>query len=461
VSKPCQIRVTSDGKYCCDVNHLTVRDGCIGAISYANLPLTLIELEVTEGTWIPASVESIEGSGQDMLLAPGEYRFVIDCSAYDGQTAPEEGAVALCYECCKVDDYGSILSAQLAELCLKLETNNDAAEISVLLELIQACLDQIKLLVAANNNITILTEIETQLLAVCDKLLENGETQGNILVELQALCEKILETNTFQAEVLVKVCALADLIKEVPDACAESAIIGWCGRPAQFADYAYGDISAPSLPEFNTLWEAAGGKTWIAGFDGTGGGECHMFCPAIPGATFTINGVAPGNGNVLFEPNPNAEALGCVSTPALTTCDPFLAQLVQQLIDQNTTLIEKMCLILGDPEVPCPECENTKEPVTYTNADNTTELDVSVGSNGDIKITSGNGDSSDAAVVACIESCLAAGDDVVVTWTTVNGGSGSATLLAGALTNAFPGFYNQSTDASGDSGKLLTLTCGY
>lgn len=121
MSKPCQIRVTSDGKYCCDVNHLTVRDGCIGAISFANLPLTLIELEVTPDTWIPASIESIEGSGQEMLMAPGEYRFLIDCSAYDGLPAPDVDPVALCYECCKVDDYGSILTKQLAEICEKLE----------------------------------------------------------------------------------------------------------------------------------------------------------------------------------------------------------------------------------------------------------------------------------------------------------------------------------------------------
>ena len=124
---------------------------------------------------------------------------------------------------------------------------------------------------------------------------------------------------------------IEQLITDCEDACAESAVIGWCGRPAQFAEYAYGGIAESSLPDFNAAWEAAGGKTWIAAADGISGGECHWFCPAIEGARFTINGVEPGNGNVVVSPNPNAEALGCVSKKGILTkgCrdDEFIAAL--------------------------------------------------------------------------------------------------------------------------------------
>lgn len=131
-------------------------------------------------------------------------------------------------------------------------------------------------------------------------------------------------------------------------------------------------------------------------------------------------------------------------------------------LDYNGEVVEVGTTGAGNIPVTATNCsdEEEKEQVVYENSDNTTELTVSVGGNGDIKFDAGSGDGSESEVVSCIESCLAAGDDVVVTWTTVDGGSGSATLLSGAETNAFPNFYNQSTDASGDSGKLLTLTCG-
>ena len=148
-----------------------------------------------------------------------------------------------------------------------------------------------------------------------------------------------------QEQTLAKLC---EVFTECEDACAESAVIGWCGRPASVADYAYGDIAEATLEEFNAAWEAAGGKTWIAAEDGVSGGECHWFCPAIPGATFTINGEEPGNGNVVVSPNPNAEALGCEAKPVLSTLgcrdDAILAAL-NAMAEQAELQTAKLCVI--------------------------------------------------------------------------------------------------------------------
>lgn len=97
--------------------------------------------------------------------------------------------------------------------------------------------------------------------------------------------------------------------------------------------------------------------------------------------------------------------------------------------------------------------------VSYQNTDEQTEMTVSVGSTGDIKIGSGQGDTSDAEITAFITDCLANGKDVSLTATGVGGESASATLLAAASTNPFPGFYNQSTDAApAISFKVATMT---
>lgn len=478
----CLIEVGKSGNYCCmeapgtddDILHLDLDKGAL-IIKAANLPVTPILCQVGK-EWVDSG-ETIGGDVNcTVLCKPGRYKFDLSCSDYLGVFADLEAPTELCYECdpdfdkaawalVNAADVSTTNIEILQSLCDKLEVlisiSNDATALASILLAIQALCDKILTLTEQQSEVCDkLLAIGDQLTELCEKLEAGFECLEVIkadiklvLIAVEAICTKLDTLQVTQDEILDKLCSLTDLIKLVPNACAQSAVIGWCGRPAQFAEYAYGDISESSLPDFNAAWVAAGGKTWIAGFDGTGGGECHMFCPAIPGATFTINGVAPGNGNVLFEPNPNAEALGCLPTPALTVCAPSTDELLAQILD-------KLCQILGDPDAPCPDCPEVKTQVVYTNTDNTTELDVSVGGNGDIKITSGNGDSSDDEVTACITACLAAGDDVVITWTTVDGGSGSATLLASAQTNAFPNFYNQSTDAVGDSGKLLTLTCG-
>ena len=110
------------------------------------------------------------------------------------------------------------------------------------------------------------------------------------------------------------------------------------------------------------------------------------------------------------------------------------------------------------------ECCDTK-PVTYTNSDDATEMTVSVGGNGEIKIGSGSGDGSDDPITAYITACLAAGNDCAITFEFEDGHTGSATLLHAAQTNAFPNFYNQSTNATTTQpngvGKVtkMTATC--
>ena len=180
MARLCQIRVTASGLYCCDVGHLKIRPDCIGVISYANLPETTLEYEVTPGVWAPADPIVLSGTGTETLIKPGEYRFGIDCEALRGTEAPEDPAeqIGFCYDDCKVDDWGPILSAQLESLCDKLVAGNDPAamaEVIAQLELLCA-----KLLEQTTQNAEILAELS----AICDKLLQSNES-------LQALCDKL------------------------------------------------------------------------------------------------------------------------------------------------------------------------------------------------------------------------------------------------------------------------------
>ena len=125
-------------------------------------------------------------------------------------------------------------------------------------------------------------------------------------------------------------------------------------------------------------------------------------------------------------------------------------------IEAQTNLIASvMC-----PEI-CPVGGASGGTAEYVNDDNTTDIAVSVGGEGDIKIELSSDESDAIAVTEFITECLAAGTDALINWTNVDGGTGSATLLATAETTSFPVFYNQSTDAAGESGKLQTLTVSH
>ena len=133
-----------------------------------------------------------------------------------------------------------------------------------------------------------------------------------------------------------------------------------------------------------------------------------------------------------------------------------LQDLIDSICEKFDILNSTVC-----PQPPCASTDPELAAVTYTNSDNATEMDVSIGGNGDIKINSGGGDASDAEITAYIESCLAAGHDVELSMSGVDGDTASATLLAAATTNAFPGFYNQSVNATAtlsQSFKVNTMT---
>lgn len=85
---------------------------------------------------------------------------------------------------------GSPFAAEtLEKLCelLDAETVNNEA--------VLACLAELKLLTAANNDAVALAEILTSLQAVCDKLLAQAEQNDVVIAALESLCEKLLATN--------------------------------------------------------------------------------------------------------------------------------------------------------------------------------------------------------------------------------------------------------------------------
>lgn len=160
MSKPCQLRVLSSGKYCCEVDQFEVYENCIGQLKFANLPEVTLEYEITPDTWIPANPASISGSDCVALYKAGTYRFGIDCEALNGTQAPEEGALSLCYQCCRIEDYGQELLV---------------------------CFQELKGLIVAGNDATALAEIISNLESLCKKLLE----MLTALEVLPALCEKL------------------------------------------------------------------------------------------------------------------------------------------------------------------------------------------------------------------------------------------------------------------------------
>lgn len=132
--------------------------------------------------------------------------------------------------------------------------------------------------------------------------------------------------------------------------CADSAVRGHCGRPNTTVSYQYGGIKADNLEQFVAAWEAAGGKTWIADFEGIGGGECHWYCPALPGADFIIDGEIQDEALEVY-PNPNPSV--CPEKDAVSTVgcyDRYIANLLGQVLtcmedikDMNAVQLDKEC----------------------------------------------------------------------------------------------------------------------
>ena len=459
----CEIYVNDDGIYCCNIDGFRVKPGCFMQIKSANLPPTPILMEVDTGTYVPSGIVTADPC--TTIFKPGDYALDFDCATIHGTVAPLEGAISLCFECLCPKDASSILSMQLDAL---LEATSTATTDPAVLD----CLAELKLLVAANNDATALATLIADLQAVCDKLLANGDTQVDILGSLQALCDKFEESNAAILECLeaLKENTLADfkIIKEsgIPGANYEGAFRYINGRPPASLPWALIDnrdplnqvtvASGANLNAFVSDLESKGFTEWNTG-------EEHWICPCPPGLTVESTGAyfttVDGETAVKHVCVPIAEVTDVPTDKIIDNTAMCALRTIGCNDDRRDKLLEsmfgKMCELVDSVVCDVP----LKSAVTYVNTDNETELVVSVGGSGDIKFDSGNGDSSDQFVVACIENALASGQPCSVSWTTVEGGSGSATLDPDAQTNAFPNFYNQTTSATGDSGKLQTLTC--
>ena len=155
----------------------------------------------------------------------------------------------------------------------------------------------------------------------------------------------------------------------------------------------------------------------------------------------------------------NADALAELCGKIETLCTKISDQ-GQEQCDKLESIIKelqaiKACLITK--EIVC-EGGPTGVAEVYTNADNTNEMAVSVGAGGDIKIESGSGDGSDAAITAYIAACLASGSAVSLSWVTSSGDTGAATLLPNLPANTpFPNLYNATTSATGTGGKVGSM----
>ena len=146
--------------------------------------------------------------------------------------------------------------------------------------------------------------------------------------------------------------------------------------------------------------------------------------------------------NLLKECNTSENELLCKKLEAiLALLTSELANILACLVDIKTDLSSVVC--------PAPACAaDGTASMVYTNTNTETEMTISVGSEGDVKIDSGFGDGSEAEITQYITDCLAAGNNVSWMATGAEGETASGTLLASATTNAFPNFYNDSTDAA-------------
>jgi len=178
MSKPCQIRVLSSGKYCCEADQMYVDDNCIGSLKFANLPEVAVEYEITPDVWVPAEVPTISGTGMEALCTPGLYRFVIDCEVLNGTVAPEEDAISFCYECCPIEEYGALMFACLKEIKALLVASDDTMAImQIISQLQEICTKLLSLISTLEDVAESLTTLTTQL-----------ET---VLTALENLCTKI------------------------------------------------------------------------------------------------------------------------------------------------------------------------------------------------------------------------------------------------------------------------------
>jgi hypothetical protein len=173
----CEIRVTNSGVYCCDIKNIMVRQGCIYTIKSANFPVTPVLMQVGD-EWVPTAI-TVGGDDTCVnIFKPGMYMLDFDCTTIQNTVAPEEGAMSLCFECVCPEDYGEILSMQLAELCEKIVAGDDTMAIMQIISQLQEICTKLLALISNLENVSeSLTTLTSQLEAV--------------LTALENLCTKI------------------------------------------------------------------------------------------------------------------------------------------------------------------------------------------------------------------------------------------------------------------------------
>jgi len=178
----CAIFVDGNGRYCCQPKVMRV-NSCAWCIINANggdIPILVFPTGNVNDEPIDSGLVAAEGL--TVLDKTGVFKLDIDCDALDGTDAPAEGAITVCCEENLAQTFDSKMLQKLCDIADG-QTGSTEANSDILIG-IQACLDQMKLLVAANNDATILAEISTQILAACDKMIANGES-------LQKICDKL------------------------------------------------------------------------------------------------------------------------------------------------------------------------------------------------------------------------------------------------------------------------------
>lgn len=166
-------------RYCCGNRTFWVKD-CpvvVRNIGGGDIPLLVFPDNNTDNT--PVATDIVVAEGTTVVFEPGRYTLDFDCAALEGTDVDLAAPITItCEKAPQID-------AQFAALLAAITSGNaDTAE----------CLDQLKVLVAANNDAVALAEILTKLKAFCDKQEKLLDANSEQLNAIKALCDKMLES---------------------------------------------------------------------------------------------------------------------------------------------------------------------------------------------------------------------------------------------------------------------------
>ena len=191
----CLVYVDKNGKYCCGCKVLRLSASECAKLTLLNAgPLTLLGYP-TGDTDDPSVPIQVVNDGVTVIQGPGVFKLDLDCAGIDGEVAPEEVTEQMFICQCEYDkselgaphvDTQSIVDA-IATLCAKVETSNT--------EIMALCA---KILEGNEATASLVTLVEE----LCEKLAADAEVQNGILEELQALCKKLESLIDIQQESL-------------------------------------------------------------------------------------------------------------------------------------------------------------------------------------------------------------------------------------------------------------------